>query len=220
MSQILSETPPQYFAAFIVLCAHSLLVLWFFALTSASVHRPARAVWEEPCDHAMSCSSACFPRPFNERGLGGQRGACSEPGDLPSAPSSCSCFDFQYVLPWPQMAAEETFPQPTVLARLLGPEADREQKSENNVIEYLIGLRWPGRVWVLGLRGSSRPPPPPPRPPPPLAAGWDLIIFALPRCSPGVREPCSSCVLRKIMSDVRLDRGATCRERTRASASD
>lgn len=41
-------------------------------------------------------------------------------GDLPSAPSSCSCFDFQYVLPSPQMAAEETFPRPTVLARPLG----------------------------------------------------------------------------------------------------
>lgn len=70
----------------------------------------------------MSTTSALSTPYFHRAAIPGQRGASPEPGDLPSAPSSCSCFDFQYVLPSPQMAAEETFPRLMVLARPLGSQ--------------------------------------------------------------------------------------------------
>lgn len=67
----------------------------------------------------MTSSSLSIPS-LQRAGIPDQRGAQPESGDLPSAPSSCSCFDFQYVLLSPQMA-KETFSQPTVQAGPLGP---------------------------------------------------------------------------------------------------
>lgn len=80
--------------------------------------------------------------------------------DLPSTPSSCPYFDFQYVVLSPQMAEELTFPGLMVLARPQGSGVWRGQKLENNVIEYLIGP-WCAGHWEDCCRNVCAPSPPP-----------------------------------------------------------
>lgn len=134
--------------SFLLLCLH-----WscFFL---QSVHEVHLQCMLQKTEHPEQPKLSVLPR-------SGQTGAGPEPGDLTSAPSSCSSFDFQYVLPSPQMAVGETFPRLIVLARPLGSQGWSEQKLENIVIEYLIGLWWGGRwedchnnMSVLGWRSA------------------------------------------------------------------